>query len=83
VISSLSDPKATQLAPFRDSKLTHILKDALAGNARSSMLATAHPSAIYYEETLSTLRYASSVKKIKTNATMNAEVSGWKDPHIY
>jgi hypothetical protein len=33
------------------------LKDALAGNARTSMLATAHASALYYEETLSTLRY--------------------------
>jgi hypothetical protein len=62
VIAALSQgPGSKSLPPFRDSKLTHILKDALAGNARTSMLATCHASALYYEETISTLRYASSV----------------------
>ena len=68
VIAALSSPGSKQMPPFRDSKLTHILKDALAGNSVTSMLATAHASAVYYEETLSTLRYASSIKKIKTSA---------------
>jgi hypothetical protein len=75
VITALSDPKSKQLAPFRDSKLTYILKDALVGNSVTSMLACAHSSSVYYEETLSTLRYASSIKRIKTNASMNAEAN--------
>jgi len=75
VIAALSSQGSgsKSLPPFRDSKLTYILKDALAGNARTSMLATCHASALYYEETVSTLRYASSVKRIKTSATLNAE----------
>jgi len=75
VIAALSSQgsRSKSLPPFRDSKLTYILKDALAGNARTSMLATCHASALYYEETVSTLRYASSVKRIKTSATLNAE----------
>ena len=75
VIAALSDPKAKTKAPFRDSKLTHILKDALSGNSQTSMVAAVHGAALYFEETLSTLRYAASVKKIKTSATMNAEAA--------
>ncbi len=37
------------------------------------MLACTHASGLYYDETLSTLRYAASVKRIKTTATANAE----------
>ena len=59
--------------PFRDSKLTLILREALTGNSRTSMLANVHAGSTYYDETLSTLRYASSVKEIKTSAVMNAE----------
>ena len=38
----------------------------------TSMLATAHGSEAFYEETLSTLRYAASIKKIKTVAKRNS-----------
>ena len=75
VIAALSDPKSKSKAPFRDSKLTHILKDALSGNSQTSMCAAVHGAALYFEETLSTLRYAASVKKIKTSATVNAEAA--------
>jgi hypothetical protein len=37
------------------------------------MLATISPSEINYEETVSTLRYAASVKRIKTLASQNLE----------
>ena len=39
------------------------------------MLATIHGSVLWFDETLSTLRYASSVKRIKTSAVMNAEAA--------
>jgi kinesin family member 1 len=52
--------------PFRDSKLTWLLKESLSGNARTHMLTTVSPAAVNYEDTLSTLRYASSAKNIKT-----------------
>ena len=52
--------------PFRDSKLTWLLRESLSGNARTSMLATVSPARVNFEDTLSTLRYASSAKHIKT-----------------
>lgn len=55
--------------PFRDSVLTWYLRDSLAGNARTTMLAACSPVGSNREETVSTLRYASSAKNIKTKAT--------------
>eukprot|EP00929_Paragymnodinium_shiwhaense_P099687 TRINITY_DN6146_c0_g1_i3.p1 TRINITY_DN6146_c0_g1~~TRINITY_DN6146_c0_g1_i3.p1 ORF type:complete len:1638 (+),score=304.64 TRINITY_DN6146_c0_g1_i3:69-4982(+) len=56
---------------FRASKLTFLLKDSLAGNSKTCMMATISPAALQVEETISTLRFAASVKKIKTVATRN------------
>ncbi|KAF4694507.1 hypothetical protein FOZ62_028466, partial [Perkinsus olseni] len=57
--------------PFRNSKLTFLLKDSLSGNSRTFMLAAISPSPSEAEETLGTLRFASSVKTIKTSARQN------------
>ena len=54
--------------PFRESVLTWYLRESLAGNARTTMLACISPAASNEEETLSTLRYAASAKQIKTEA---------------
>lgn len=47
-----------EIVPYRESKLTMILKPFLGGNARTSMVAALSPASINYDETLSTLRYA-------------------------
>jgi hypothetical protein len=57
--------------PFRASKLTWLLKDSLAGNSKTHMLANISPAVENVAETLSTLRFAASVKRIKTTATQN------------
>lgn len=59
--------------PYRDSVLTWLLKDSLGGNSLTTMIATISPADINYEETLSTLRYADSAKKIRTNAIVNED----------
>ena len=41
-------------APFRDSKLTHILKPSLGGNALAAIICTV--TMVVFEETDSTLR---------------------------
>ncbi|KAF4659916.1 hypothetical protein FOZ61_004393 [Perkinsus olseni] len=69
VISKLSTAKgagSVSHIPFRQSKLTYLLTDALTGNSHTWMLAAVSPARHDQEETLSTLRFASSVKKIKT-----------------
>eukprot|EP00933_Yihiella_yeosuensis_P038837 TRINITY_DN32778_c0_g1_i2.p1 TRINITY_DN32778_c0_g1~~TRINITY_DN32778_c0_g1_i2.p1 ORF type:complete len:1236 (+),score=212.72 TRINITY_DN32778_c0_g1_i2:75-3782(+) len=60
---------------FRSSKLTFLLKDSLAGNSRSCMVACVSPAMSDLSESISTLRFASSVKKIKTKAKQNKEES--------
>ena len=60
-----------EMVPYRESKLTMILKPFLGGNARTSMVAALSPASINYDETLSTLRYAWQVKAIKNNAVVN------------
>jgi kinesin family protein 1 len=61
--------------PYRESKLTLILKPFLGGNARTAMVAALSPASINFDETLSTLRYAWQVKAIKNNATINESAS--------
>ena len=60
-----------EVVPYRESKLTLILKPYLGGNAKTAMVAALSPASINYDETLSTLRYAWQVKSIKNNAVVN------------
>eukprot|EP00931_Biecheleriopsis_adriatica_P049595 TRINITY_DN28694_c0_g1_i1.p1 TRINITY_DN28694_c0_g1~~TRINITY_DN28694_c0_g1_i1.p1 ORF type:complete len:991 (-),score=232.42 TRINITY_DN28694_c0_g1_i1:40-2790(-) len=60
--------------PFRNSKLTYLLMDSLNGNSKTVMIAALSPAFINYEETLSTLMFAQSVKAVKTNAKKNEQV---------
>lgn len=59
------------VVPYRESKLTYLLKPFLGGNAKTAMIAALSPASINYDETLSTLRYAWQVKAIKNNAVIN------------
>jgi len=74
VISALAEqannPKKKVLVPYRASKLTLLLQNALGGNSKTVMVAALSPADINYEETLSTLRYADRAKQIKTVATI-------------
>ncbi|KAL2743039.1 kinesin-like protein KIF18A [Vespula maculifrons] len=63
-INNLAD--GVRHIPYRDSKLTRLLKDSLGGNCQTVMIANISPSNINYEDTYNTLRYANRAKKIKT-----------------
>ncbi|XP_061928444.1 kinesin-like protein KIF12 isoform X2 [Apis cerana] len=66
-IASLSDGKRKGgHIPYRDSKLTKLLADSLAGNGVTLMIACISPAKSNASETLNTLRYAARVKKIRT-----------------
>jgi len=49
------------------------MKDNLGGNSKTVMVATVSPAADNYEETLSTLRYADSAKRIVNRAVVNED----------
>eukprot|EP00818_Percolomonas_sp_WS_P000108 CAMPEP_0117435422 /NCGR_PEP_ID=MMETSP0759-20121206/473_1 /TAXON_ID=63605 /ORGANISM="Percolomonas cosmopolitus, Strain WS" /LENGTH=1077 /DNA_ID=CAMNT_0005226969 /DNA_START=1463 /DNA_END=4696 /DNA_ORIENTATION=+ len=61
------------IVPFRESKLTWIMKNSLGGNSKTVMIAAIRPGADYYTESLSTLRYADQAKKIKNKAVVNED----------
>lgn len=57
--------------PYRDSKLTRLLQNALGGSSKTIMICAISPASSNYEETLSTLRYADRAKRIKNSANIN------------
>jgi len=57
--------------PYRDSKLTRLLKDSLGGNSRTVMIANVSPYAGTFEDTYNTLKYANRAKNIKTHVQRN------------
>ncbi|KAJ3344645.1 Kinesin-like protein kif24 [Entophlyctis luteolus] len=59
--------------PFRQSKLTQVLKDSFIGNSRTCMIATISPSSGNSEHTLNTLRYAYRVKELKGDSQYQDE----------
>ncbi|RDW74592.1 kinesin-3 motor protein uncA [Aspergillus mulundensis] len=78
VIAALADAAAGKAAkkkqvPYRDSVLTWLLKDSLGGNSMTAMIAAISPADINFDETLSTLRYADSAKRIKNHAVVNED----------
>ena len=71
-INILSDKnKKNSFVPYRDSKLTRLLKDSLGGNIATIMIACVSPCPLTYEETHSTLKYASRANKIEKKVTKN------------
>jgi kinesin family protein 15 len=78
VIMSLADISAgkSRHVPFRDSRLTFLLKDSLGGNAKTTVIANISPASVNFGETLSTLQFAQRAKSIKTTAVINEDTAG-------
>uniref|UniRef100_A0A8C6S8C0 Kinesin-like protein n=1 Tax=Neogobius melanostomus TaxID=47308 RepID=A0A8C6S8C0_9GOBI len=72
VINALADPKSKKAhIPYRDSKLTRILKDSLGGNCRTVMIANVSSSSKSYDDIHNTLKYANRAKEIKSTLKSN------------
>ncbi len=72
VIGALTSASNTHI-PYRDSKLTRLLQESLGGNAKTVMLANVGPASYNYDETITTLRYAATAKKIKNKPRINED----------
>jgi len=72
-LSSNATKKKKLLVPYRDAVLTHLLKNSLGGNAKTTMIAAISPADTNYQETLSTLRYADRAKNIQNVAIINED----------
>ncbi|XP_034615647.1 kinesin-like protein KIF9 isoform X3 [Trachemys scripta elegans] len=69
-IIALADRKRDHV-PFRQSKLTHALKDSLGGNCNTVLVANIYGEAAQIEETLSSLRFATRMKWVTTEPAIN------------
>ena len=72
VINLLVEGKTNHI-PYRDSKLTRLLQDSLGGNTKTLMIAAISPADFNYDETLTTLRYATRAKNIKNKPRVNQD----------
>jgi kinesin family protein 11 len=66
--------------PYRDSKLTRLLRDSLGGRTKTCIIATIAPTVQCQEETMSTLDYAHRAKNIKNKPEVNQKIS--KTTHL-
>lgn len=79
VINGLADDqklkqgKQSSHIPYRNSKLTHLLKDALGGNSKTLFLACVSPAECNESETYSTLSYARQARNIQNKPVVNMD----------
>ena len=72
VVVALTDKtKRKEYVPYRQSKLTHILKDAIGGNCKTIMIATIWPEEQFLLDTLSTLNFAKRMKNVVNDLSVN------------
>jgi len=65
--------KNTIQPPYRNSSLTMLLQKALSGNSKTVMIAAISPDLNNFDESMSTLNYANTVKALKTKAVVNIQ----------
>ncbi len=70
VVVSSCDKKREHV-PYRQCKLTNILKNSIGGNCKTILIANIYPESRHREETISTLRFASRMKNATNEATVN------------
>ena len=71
VINKLAENKKNNHIPYRDSKLTRLLSQALGGNSMTTIICTVSPASVNYYQTLSTLRFAMRAKNVKLKPNVN------------
>ncbi|KAH0784536.1 hypothetical protein KY290_004134 [Solanum tuberosum] len=71
--------------PYRDSKLTRILQDALGGCSQTALLCCCSPSPSNSSESLSTLRFGARAKHVKASVHVSCkeDLDNTKDATVY
>lgn len=68
VMAALSEGGKT-FVPYRNNKLTMLMQDSLGGNAKTLMFVNFSPADYNSDETVTSLNFATRVKKIVNNAS--------------
>lgn len=64
--------------PYRNSKLTRILRDCIGGNAYTSFILTCSKSEYHINQTRNVFIFGQNIRKIKNRPLINVEVSSGK-----
>jgi hypothetical protein len=75
IVALTKSPEKRKHVPYRDSKLTFILRESLGGNSKTTLLIACSPHLYNLEETISTLRFGQRAKSIKNQVKINAHRS--------
>mmetsp|Transcript_55572 Transcript_55572/g.66814 ORF Transcript_55572/g.66814 Transcript_55572/m.66814 type:complete len:488 (-) Transcript_55572:2117-3580(-) len=80
VVTSLTNPnpndgESVPEVPYRTSKLTRLLKNAFAGNCRTTLILTASPFCYNLSKSLNTIRFGSRVRQVVNKPRTNTESS--------
>ena len=70
-LSSMKPGSGNGFINFRDSILTRMLQNALGGNSKTAIVCNISPAASNYQQTNSTILFASRAKKIRNSAKIN------------
>jgi len=70
VVLALADRKRDHI-PYRQAMLTNFLRDSLGGNCMTVMVANVQVVKRHIEETISTLKFATRMMKVKNEASVN------------
>ena len=75
ILSLTQRGKGALHVPYRDTKITFLLRDSLGGNCRTTLITTITPAAPNYSETLGTLRFGNNAKSVRNDARINQDMS--------
>lgn len=70
VVIALCEKKRDHV-PYRQAKLTNILRDSIGGNSKTLMVANVWPEPTHIEETISTLKFATRMMRVSNEAIVN------------
>jgi hypothetical protein len=73
-ISALSSSSAATHVPYRESKLTRLLKDSFGGSAKTSLIVTIGPRRSHHSETAAALAFGQRALKIENTLKVKEEV---------
>jgi hypothetical protein len=67
-------PSATEHIPYRNSKLTRLLRQSIGGNATTAILCTISPASLSRDESVSTLKFGTACRSVLNRAVLNTLV---------
>jgi kinesin family protein 6/9 len=73
VVMALCDRKREHV-PYRQSKMTSMLRDSIGGNCKTLMIANVWPEPCHIEETISTLKFATRMMRVSNEAIINVQL---------